>query len=279
MELFILPAALRLGSVGVAGRKLHFHFAFLSFHFSPLGSSASHLPGFLHFSPGEGHRPRILAEENYPGLFSHFLSLNPVLKWQRITRIPTDGGVNTTEIGKKGPEERCKGVIGFSELPFAFSETTLRSRGTAISWTSVSASSWPAPYVLVITTLKEFVIVKWIWHFTPDCFQKKTWEILFLALHGDYGKLCSWWGNPSLPDTNWPKYIIYQHCSASSIWINSRLTPSVAVTASLFYFFRGLACDIRTIRGLCSSALPMTDMCLGHGRFRDLTPEPSRAWC
>ncbi len=181
MELFILPADLRLVSVGVAGRKLHFHFAFLSFHFSPLGSSASHLPSFLHFSPGEGHRPRILAEENYPGLFSHFLSLNPVLKWQRITRIPTDGGVNTTEIGQKGPEEWRKGVIGFSEFPFAFSDTTLSSRGTAISWTSVSASSWPAPYVLVITTLKEFVIVKWIWHFTPDCFQKKTWENFYLV--------------------------------------------------------------------------------------------------
>lgn len=92
----------------------------LRFHFSPLGSSASHLPGFLHFSPGEGHRPRILAQENYPGLFSHFLSLTPVLKWQRITRIPTDGGVNTTEIGKKGPEARRKGVIGFFGVPICF---------------------------------------------------------------------------------------------------------------------------------------------------------------
>ncbi len=87
---------------------------------------ASHLPGFLHFSPGEGHRPGTLAEENYPGLFSHFLSLTPVLKWQRITCIPTDGSVNTAEIGKKGPEEQRKGVIGFSGFPFAFSEAYIK---------------------------------------------------------------------------------------------------------------------------------------------------------
>lgn len=86
------------------------------------------MAALLYSSLGEGHRPRILAEENYPSLFSHFLSLTPVLKWQRITRIPKDGGVNTTEIGKKGPEKQRKELLDF-EFPFASGETMLKSQG------------------------------------------------------------------------------------------------------------------------------------------------------
>lgn len=39
-ELFILPEAVPMG-FGAPGRKLHFHFALLSFYFLPLGSSAA----------------------------------------------------------------------------------------------------------------------------------------------------------------------------------------------------------------------------------------------
>lgn len=71
-ELFFLPVALPSGLAQPTG-KLQFLSAFLCFSFLSLGF----LNGFLYLRPGEGHRPRILAEENYPGLFSHFLSLTP----------------------------------------------------------------------------------------------------------------------------------------------------------------------------------------------------------
>ncbi len=142
-------------------------------------------------------------------------------------------------------------------------------------------------HVLVITTLKEFVIVKWIRHFTPDCFQKKTWENFYLV-----SCLTQRLWETSLlmsqPQPAWHKltqihniYIIY--CTAVHLPFESTRDWCLQLPSQLLFFYnffsRGVACDIRAIRGLCSSALPMTDMCLGHGRFRDLTPEPSRAWC